>query len=96
MAAKAAAGYVGISLSREIGGQGRSPFEEIISYKEENSVFMGSCDESFGGNLVDMHCAGVEVRPLQKISGRADFNEPGTLAAAKTGSVPVGAAAETR
>jgi alkylation response protein AidB-like acyl-CoA dehydrogenase len=54
MAAKAAAGYAGISLPRDIGGQGRSPLEEIIFYEEENRVFMGNYDESFGGNLVGM------------------------------------------
>ena len=54
MAKKAAAGYVGISLPQGIGGQGRSPVDEIIFVEEENRAFIGNYDESFGGNLVGM------------------------------------------
>jgi len=54
IAAKAAAGYMGISLPEEIGGQGRSAVEELIFREEEAREMMGSYDESFGGGLVGM------------------------------------------
>jgi alkylation response protein AidB-like acyl-CoA dehydrogenase len=54
MAAKAEAGYAGISLPKEIGGQGRSAVEDLIFREEEAREMMGSYDESFGGGLVGM------------------------------------------
>jgi alkylation response protein AidB-like acyl-CoA dehydrogenase len=54
MAAKAAAGYAGISLPGLIGGQGRSALEDLIFREEEAREMMGSYDESFGGGLIGM------------------------------------------
>ncbi|MDT3670179.1 MAG: acyl-CoA dehydrogenase family protein [Aromatoleum sp.] len=54
MAAKAAAGYAGITLPKKYGGRGGTPLEDVIFREEEMKVMNGSCDESFGGNLVGM------------------------------------------
>lgn len=54
MGAKHAAGYSGISLPVEVGGQGRTPNEDLIFREEEAHAMMGSHDESFGGGLVGM------------------------------------------
>ena len=54
MATKAEAGYMGITLPRELGGAGGTAIQEVI-FKEEESRFMNaSHDEAFGGGLVNM------------------------------------------
>ncbi|MET0660287.1 MAG: acyl-CoA dehydrogenase family protein, partial [Steroidobacteraceae bacterium] len=54
MAAKAKAGYMGITLAKEFGGRGGTPVEDLIFREEEAQAMMGSHDESFGGGLVGM------------------------------------------
>jgi alkylation response protein AidB-like acyl-CoA dehydrogenase len=54
MAAKAAAGYAGITLPKDLGGRGGTPIEDLIFREEEAQSMMGGHDESFGGGLVGM------------------------------------------